>query len=338
MSTKYFIRLSTGMAIALIAACGQSADSAKLIQENPAVTESQKTGGIIAQSRHQAAEPSAPESPALIAQVPTPASLSPEGLRYFQNMGPLEYAARLGGIPDLPAWRVRLRLGPPTLIDGGREQFNPVMVDHYNLSPILYQELADSYGADNADPSLNERSPHRAWSFTFMPIMGIAAELLPEYTESQTFPFESKTNESCDFVGNCTDLSFLDFGGDDWRESTLLSPEQAPWESESQGLYIVVRALAQQAGWYDSTLGWLPPTEVPEGTSDTRPWVEVFVDSYPGNGGGYQGVWLERAADDSVQQVVYGAYYEPTNPQIFTFESYRCRRTSPPGSLALLCP
>ncbi|ACA99293.1 hypothetical protein SYNPCC7002_A1296 [Picosynechococcus sp. PCC 7002] len=292
----------------------------------------------MSQSRHQTAEPSTPTSPALIAQVPTPTSLSPEGLRYFQNMGPLEYAARLSGVPDLPAWRVRLRLSPPTLIDNAREQLNTVTVDHYNLSPSLYQDLAESYGVENADPSFNDRSPHQAWSFTFMPIMGIAAELRPEYTESQTFPFESKTKESCDFVGNCTDLTFLDFGGDEWRAAPTLAPEQAPWESESQSIYVLVRALAQQAGWYDPVLGWLPPTEVPEGTSDARPWVEILIDNYPGNGGGYQGVWLERVADDSVQQIVHGVFYEPTNPQIFTFESYRCRRTSPPGSLSLLCP
>ncbi|BAW95205.1 hypothetical protein NIES970_01070 [[Synechococcus] sp. NIES-970] len=338
MSIKNLVWLSIGAAIAFITACSQSVDSAKVNPEVPATAETQNTGGALSQSRSQTAEPPAPASPTLIAQVPTPDSLSPEGLRYFQNMGPLEYAARLSGVPDLPAWRVRLRLSPPTLIDDGREQLNTVTVDHYNLSPTLYQDLVDNYGAANADPSLNNRSPHRAWSFTFMPIMGRTAELLPEYTEGQTFPFESKINESCDFVGNCTDLSFLNFDGSEWREATTLSPEQAPWESDSQAIYVLVRALAQQAGWYDPSLGWLPPTEVPEGTSEARPWVEVFIDNYPGNGGGYQGIWLERVADDSVQQLVHGVFYEPANSQIYTFESYRCHRTSPPGSLRLLCP
>jgi hypothetical protein len=246
------------------------------------------------------------------------------------------WAPCLGGVPDLPAWRVRLRFLPPT--DAGQDQLNTVLVDHYNLSPALYQDVADSYGAENADPNLNVRSPHQAWSFTFMPIMNVAAELLPDYTRSQTFPFESKVGESCDFVGNCLDLSFLDFGGDAWRTSASLVPTPAPWESEPEGIYALVRALAQQAGWYDPAMGWLLPQETPEGISDTRPWVEVFIDNYPGNGGGYQGVWLERVADDSVQQMVYGIFYDPVNPEIFTFESSRCHRTSPPGSLSPRCP
>lgn len=45
MFTKNFIHLSTGMAIALITACGQSADSAKLLQANPIASETQNTGG-----------------------------------------------------------------------------------------------------------------------------------------------------------------------------------------------------------------------------------------------------------------------------------------------------
>ncbi|MEM6599678.1 MAG: hypothetical protein AAF635_16190, partial [Cyanobacteria bacterium P01_C01_bin.69] len=69
-------------------------------------------------STHVPAEPT--PSPALpqalaLTPLPTPTSLNsvpPNGLdslsepdwRYFQSMGPLEYAARLGGVPNVPTW------------------------------------------------------------------------------------------------------------------------------------------------------------------------------------------------------------------------------------------
>ncbi|MEL6333895.1 MAG: hypothetical protein AAFQ76_15040, partial [Cyanobacteria bacterium J06626_26] len=62
-------------------------------------------------------------------------SLDEAGFRYFQTMGPLEYAARLAGTPDVPTWRVRLRLVPEWQHSNLIYQ---VRVDHYNLSPLLY--------------------------------------------------------------------------------------------------------------------------------------------------------------------------------------------------------
>ncbi|MEZ5479784.1 MAG: hypothetical protein R3E95_20595 [Thiolinea sp.] len=49
----------------------------------------------------------------------------------------------------------------------------------------------------------------------------------------------------------------------------------------------LLRALAQQTDWLQEENGrylWITP-EMPEGTGPERPWVEVTVDNYAGNGG-----------------------------------------------------
>ncbi|MEO0771037.1 MAG: hypothetical protein AAFY72_16715 [Cyanobacteria bacterium J06649_4] len=265
-------------------------------------------------------------------------SLSENELSYFQQMGPLEYAARLGGVPEQGAWRVRLRLYPQDT--GEPDGFTyQVKMEHFNLSPALYDELASSYGPENVDPSLNNSDPHETFQLTFFPIMGIAADFLAEETQIGQLPIGSPA-PTCAFGTSCGALS-VPSEYEPSANSLAVTLESAPWTSngeDSEVLYDLVRSLAKQAGWLEgdgAQSQWRQP-EMPEGISDERPWVEVQVDSYLGNGDGYGAQWIERVSDDSVQAVVHRVL--AVRGSAIASEGVICNRGEDAGELRDICP
>ncbi|NEQ55584.1 MAG: hypothetical protein F6K11_36645 [Leptolyngbya sp. SIO3F4] len=241
---------------------------------------------------------SKPASVASLRQVPPGGldALDDSAFRYFQSMGPLEYATRLGGLPDVPTWRVRLRFLP---VQQDTDLLYQVMVDHFNLSPVLYDSLVSGYGEENVDPSLANRTPHQHISLEFLPVMNVAADWLSEST--QITESDVSMNPICGLGTGCAELDNL--FDSEWSDGSTVALATAPWESDSEPLPMLMRAVAAQAGWLQDGQ-WTMPNEIPEGISDERPWVEVLVTNYAGNGGGYTAHWIERVADDSVSAEV----------------------------------
>ncbi|MEM9006394.1 MAG: hypothetical protein AAGE59_23065 [Cyanobacteria bacterium P01_F01_bin.86] len=263
-------------------------------------------------------------------------SLNPNELQYFQDMGPLEYATRLSGVPATPAWRIRLRLYPQDT--GAPDGLTyAVKVDHYNLSPALYQEVAHSYGVENTDPSLDNRADHQHLAMIFMPIMGVSAHLLPESVQLTQSAVES--NPACGPELGCAVLRYDDDG--EWEAERFIQLEAAPWETAMEPAYAMVRALAQQSGWLQVNgirEQWSPP-EVPEGIREEHPWVEILIENYIGNGGVYLAEWTERVADDSVSSVVHRVYYHSgAGAEAWATQSSICARGEDAGKIRSLCP
>ena len=258
-------------------------------------------------------------------------TLNETGFRYFQTMGPLEYAARLSGVPDVPIWRVRLRMYP-TWQDSDLT-YN-VQVDHYNLSSTLYNSLSSSYGVDNVDPTLDNATPHQHLSLEFLPVMNVAADWLPESTQSHQS--DVTTNPVCGLGLGCAALEVPN--DSEWTNETTLSMNAAPWDEDSEPLYMIVRALAKKAGWLPD--GWMLPNEIPEGVNAERPWVEVLVTNYAGNGGGYLAQWIEPMADDSIRATVHQVYYDSAWMEMESDAStgYICGRQNSPETIRALCP
>lgn len=254
--------------------------------------------------------------------------------RYFQTMGPLEYATRLSGIPTTPAWRIRLQLYPLYI----QSDFAyGVRVDHFNLSPALYQEVSSNYGVVNTDPSLNDQTTHQHIEMTFVPIMGIAAELIPEFT---LFSHSSvASNPLCAEGLGCASLRYGDAA--EWASDSTIQLEAAPWETEIEPVFAMTRTLAKQAGWLQTNNGYdqWNHGEIPEGSSAERPWVEVFVENYIGNGGVYFAEWTERVADDSVSAIVHRVYYFPNaEGEAQAYTGYICARGEDAGKIRSICP
>ncbi|MDB9529467.1 hypothetical protein PN498_25985 [Oscillatoria sp. CS-180] len=263
-------------------------------------------------------------------------NLSEDEFRYFQTMGPLEYATRLSGTPETPAWRVRLRLYPQDLgtLDGFTYE---VKLDHYNLSPALYQEVVSSYGMENTDPSLNDQTHHQHLDMVFIPIMGVAADLLPELTQFSKSLIVS--NPLCGEALGCADLRHEDDA--EWAVESSIQLEVAPWETDIEPVFAMTRALAKQAGWLQANDGYgqWDHGEIPEGVSAERPWVEVFVENYIGNGGVYFAEWTERAADDSISAIVHRIYYFPNaEGEAQAHTGYVCARGPEAGTIRSICP
>ena len=284
------------------------------------------------------AEVPAPATPATstlaeLQQVPPNGleSLDEKGFRYFQTMGPLEHATRLGGIPDTPTWRVRVRLYP---VWQTSEFLYHVKLDHYNLSPALYQALVDSHGAENVDPSLNSTTPHLNIGLEFLPVMNMAADWLPASTQIEQSVFDTAT--TCGLGLDCTAIE--EPNNSTWATETTIDMDVAPWDSDNEPLYMLVRALAKQAGWLQED--WILPNEIPEGISAERPWVEVLVTNYAGNGGGYLATWIEHTADDSIRSIVHQIYYEATWMDMSGSAStgYVCSRGRGAGEIRPVCP
>lgn len=265
-------------------------------------------------------------------------SLSEDGFQYFQTMGPLEYAARLGGVPDHPVWQARLSLHPQDT--GEPDGFTyRVKLDHYNFSSLVYQELVNSYGAENVDPTLNNQAAHQHFELTFIPVMGIAADWLPESTQL-TQSSLTRDLPGCVAQDVCADA--MPDEDAEWAVESTIQLAKAPWETEVEPLYAMVRALANQAGWLQvngSSEQW-QPGEIPEGTTNRdRPWVAIQVSNYAGNGGFYVAEWIERVADDSIASIIHRVYYNPNmGTEAFAVQSVICARGVDTGKIRAVCP
>jgi hypothetical protein len=258
-------------------------------------------------------------------------------LAYFQGMGPLEHAVRLTGIPTTPAWRIRLRLYPENT--GRRDGFSyRVKVDHYNLSPALYRDVVSAYGKENADPSLNNTTPHQHIQMIFRPVMNVVADFDPtSLKRSQSNATQNPRD--CRLVSGCADL-FTDLADSQWGSEQERNLVRAPWEQKPNSVYAMVRGLSVQAGklklngnemvWRDG--------EIPEGVSQDRPWIEVLIDNYSGNAGGYQAYFVIRAADDSIMASVFRMYTDGGMVgNAIASRAYICARGNEAGKLRAIC-
>lgn len=259
-------------------------------------------------------------------------------LDYFQGMGPLEHAVRLTGIPTTPAWRIRLRLYPENT--GGRDGFNyRVKVDHYNLSPALYRDVVSAYGRENADPSLNNTTPHQHIQMVFRPVMNVTANF-EEASLQRSQSSVTQNPRDCGLGFGCADL-FNEADDSQWINEQKLNLVRAPWEQKPNNIYAMVRGLAEQAGKLQlngDKMFWTDG-EIPEGISSTRPWIEVLIDNYAGNGGGYQAHWIQRAADDSIRASAFRMYTdEGMEGYAIASRSYVCSRGNVAGKLRARCP
>ncbi|MEA5488852.1 hypothetical protein [Pseudanabaena sp. CCNP1317] len=258
------------------------------------------------------------------------------GLKYFQGMGPLEYAVRLTGIPTTPAWRIRLRLYPSNEKLGRSYR---VKVDHYNLSPALYRDVVSAYGRENADPSLNNTTPHQHIQMVFIPVMNVAANF-EESSLQQSQSSVTQNPRDCGLGFGCADL-FNEADDSQWVNEQKLNLVRAPWEQMPNNIYAMVRGLAEQSGKLQlngDEMFWTDG-EIPEGISSTRPWIEVLIDNYAGNGGGYQAHWIQRAADDSIRASAFRMYTdERMEGNAIASRSYVCSRGNVAGKLRTRCP
>jgi hypothetical protein len=260
------------------------------------------------------------------------------GLKYFQGMGPLEYAVRLTGIPTTPAWRIRLRLYPENT--GGRDGFSyRVKVDHYNLSPALYRDVVSAYGRENADPSLNNTTPHQHIQMVFIPVMNVTANF-EEASLQRSQSSVTQNPRDCGLGFGCADL-FNEADDSQWVNEQELNLVRAPWEQKPNNIYAMVRGLAEQSGKLQlngDEMFWTDG-EIPEGISSTRPWIEVLIDNYAGNSGGYQAHWIERAADDSIRAAAFRMYTdERMEGYAISSRSYVCSRGNVADNLRARCP
>ncbi|NEP76678.1 hypothetical protein [Okeania sp. SIO2G5] len=163
--------------------------------------------------------------------------------------------------------------------------------------------------------------------------MNVAADWLPDSTQfSQS---DVTTQDLCGLGISCTALN--DPITSEWSDGPTIALEPAPWSSDSEPLPMLVRTLAHQAGWLQDGQ-WMLPMERPEGLSDERPWVEVLVTNYAGNGGGYVAHWIERVADDSVQAIAHRLYADSITPSGYTSQGYMCARGTVAGQIKTLCP
>ena len=163
--------------------------------------------------------------------------------------------------------------------------------------------------------------------------MNVAADWLSEATVTSWSGVE--TNPMCGLGLGCASLEVP--SNSEWANETMIPMTAAPWDRANEPLYMMVRALAQQAGWLQQ--GWTMPNEMPEGIGNEHPWVEVLITNYPGNGGGYLGQWIERGADDSIRATVHQIYYDDwmeMNGSAST--GYMCGRGSDAGEIRTLCP
>ena len=290
-------------------------------------------------------EPAAAETPAPVTESsraglnPVPPdgldSLDEAALKYYQEMGPLELAADLVPQPPYPVWRLHLALHPVMNADEVLSGYQ-VEVSRINLSPRLYQQLVNNFGAGIADKSLNDNTPSDHYTLPFTIAQNVNADLLVDEVSHAEYPPEG----SCGLLPDCTAL-WQDHEDSDWGISSTPVLQAAPWHQDDIGVPALVRTLAQQAGWLQEENGqyrWITP-EMPEGIGPGRPWVEVTIDSHAGNGGLLVADWMERVADDSVAAQLERVLYDPEQPEsVQAFRANRCARGEQQDSARQTCP
>jgi hypothetical protein len=265
--------------------------------------------------------------------------LNQVNLEYFEGMGPLEHAVRLTGIPRTPTWRIRLRLYPNNAEEHIGFSYR-VKVDHYNLSPALYHDVVRDYGRENADPSLNNTTPHQHIQMVFVrPVMNMVT-YFEESSLQQSQSSVAENPRDCGLGFGCADL-FNEADDSQWSNEQEINLVRAPWEQKPNAVYAMVRGLAEQAGNLElngNEMVWIDG-EIPEGIDQNRPWIEVLIDNYPGNAGGYQAYFIRRAADDSIRASVFRMYTdEMMSENAITSRSYVCSRGNVAGKLRSICP
>ncbi|MCB1621573.1 MAG: hypothetical protein KDI44_12655, partial [Thiothrix sp.] len=263
-------------------------------------------------------------------------SLDETALKYYQEMGPLELASDLLPQPAYPVWRLHFALYPVMNADAVLSGYQ-VEASRINLSPRLYQQIVDSFGAGVVDKSLNDSTPGDHYTLPFMIVQNVSAELLTDEV-SHDEPYQP--DGACGRLTDCAAL-WQDHEDSDWGPSSTPILQAAPWHQNAIGAPALVRTLARQAGWLQEENGrylWITP-EMPEGTGPGRPWVEVTVDSHAGNGGLLVADWVERVADDSVAAQLVRVLYDPGQPaSVQAFRASRCARGATQDSAQQTCP
>ncbi|TXH70242.1 MAG: hypothetical protein E6Q83_06860 [Thiothrix sp.] len=268
----------------------------------------------------------APHKPNKIKINPVPpqglTSLDAKGLTYYQELGPLQLAAYQLPLPKYPTWRLYFALYPSLDKDGVLSGYE-VKAQRINLSPLLYQSLVEEYGKENADAALNNKTPSDQFTLPYAIVQQVTADPIEEAVKYTANPM---LKQACGLQLRCDQM--WDDTPAQWSKPQAIKLERAPWDKSTHLPAALIRALAQQTNWLQKqghVWQWVTP-ELPEGINAKRPWVEVVIDNYTGNGGMIAADWIERVADDSVAQTVTRIMIGEGEVNGSAYRSNRCAR------------
>jgi hypothetical protein len=249
------------------------------------------------------------------------ASLDAKGLSYYKELGPLQFAARQLPTPSYPTLRVNFALNA-VLKDQVLSGYK-VEVERVNLSPLLYKDVVEEYGKENADASLNNKTPSDHYTLPYAIVQSITAE--PLLKDIKIGKSQAK-GKACGLQKDCAAMWVDDEGA--WTPIKTVTLERAPWEKSIHYPAAMIRALAQNTNWlqqHNKEWQWVTP-ELPEGLSAKRPWVEVTIDNYTGNGGMWAADWAERVMDDSVDRKLTRLIIGDGEKTGTIYRAYLCQR------------
>jgi hypothetical protein len=227
--------------------------------------------------------------------------------------------------PTFPVWRIHLTLYPlfhpedHSILSGYR-----VIAERINLSAKLYDALSKEMGKENVDSELNNKQPSDRHTLTYY--IAMATHYVSEETKYETF---DTLNTPCGLQLNCMQQWKEDEG--DWGKGSVVTLPKAPWESTLNPLPAMVRTLGKQAGWVQENglkiESWDTP-EIPEGMSDKNPWIDIVIENYTGNGGGYLMEWHSLVSDDSIKKTLYRVFYDEAShtDKAMVYTSVLCHR------------
>lgn len=260
-------------------------------------------------------------------------SLSEQDLTYYKELGPLQLAAHQVPLPKYPTWRLYFALYPSLDAEGILSGYQ-VKAQRINLSPLLYQSVVEEYGKENADPKLNNKTPSDQFTLPYLIVQTITADPLED--EIKYSP-NLINQQACGLQLHCNEM--WDDTPAKWSKEKPIKLERAPWDKNLNLPAALIRALAQQTNWLQKqgkVWQWVTP-ELPEGINAKRPWVEVVIDSYTGNGGMVAADWIERVADDSVAQKVTRIMLGDDEVEGLVYRANRCARGNT-KTLLQVCP
>lgn len=249
------------------------------------------------------------------------ASLDAKGLSYYKELGPLQFAARQLPLPSYPTWRLNFAM-QAVLKDQVLSGYT-VEAERVNLSPLLYQSVVEEYGKENAEPTLNNKSPSDHYTLPYAIVKSTTAE--PVVKGIKVGKSQAK-GKACGLQKDCTAMWVDDEGA--WTEVKTVTLEKAPWDKNIHYPAAMIRALAQNTNWlqlHNKEWQWVTP-ELPEGLSAKRPWVEVTIDNYTGNGGMWAADWAERVLDDSVDRKLTRLIVGDGEKMGTIYRAYLCQR------------
>ena len=259
--------------------------------------------------------------------------LSEQDLIYYKELGPLQLAAHQVPLPKYPTWRLYFALYPSLDAEGILSGYQ-VKAQRINLSPLLYQSVVEEYGKENADPKLNNKTPSDQFTLPYVIVQTITADPLED--EIKYSP-NTLNKQACGLQLHCNEM--WDDTPAKWSKEKPIKLARAPWDKNLNLPAALVRALAQQTNWLQKqgkVWQWVTP-ELPEGINAKRPWVEVVIDSYTGNGGMVAADWIERVADDSVAQKVTRIMLGDDEVEGLVYQANRCARGNN-KTLLQVCP